>query len=239
MVPIDADPVGVEAVLGFRFTRRDLLTRALTHSSQRGETGGEPVPDSDNEQLEFLGDAVLGLVVSEFVLRFCPDFDEGRLSNVKSRLVNRVHLADVARSLGLGRHLLMGRGEERSGGRDKTSLLANALEAILGAVYLDGGLDAASAVVLSHVIGAADIRSLASDVNNLKTTLEVLAKSKDLPRPEYSVRAENAGFPQMFVADVRVGKALSAEGRGSSKKLAEMEAARAMLARLQTSPADR
>ncbi len=236
---MSSDLAGVEAAIGFRFTRPELLIRALTHSSHRGEAGAEPVPDADNEQLEFLGDAVLGLVVSEFVLRDCPDFDEGRLSNVKSRLVNRAHLADVARHLGVGHHLLMGRGEERSGGREKSSLLANALEAILGAVYLDGGLEAARGTVLTHIVAGADVRALATAaVNNVKTSLEILAKARDLPKPEYSVRAENAGFPQVFLAEVRLGKDLRAGGRGSSKKNAELEAATVMLARLQSPPVD-
>ncbi len=231
---MSADLAEVEAAIGIQFIDRKLLARALTHSSHRGETASERVPEADNEQLEFLGDAVLGLVVSEHVVRACPDFDEGRLSNVKSRLVNRAHLAEVARKLNIGEHLIMGLAEERSGGRAKTSLLANALEALLAAVYLDAGMAGARQMVVNHVVGDADMRALAiAAVNNIKTSLEILARSRDLPRPEYSVRAENSGFPQVFAAEVRVGKDLRAIGRGSSKKNAELDAARQMLAHLE------
>lgn len=228
-----ANLLGLEEAIGYRFNNAELLTRALTHSSHRGESGFDRVPDADNEQFEFLGDAVLGLVVSEHVIRSCPDLDEGRLSNVKSRLVNRAHLADVARHLNLGSYLVMGRAEERSGGRDKASLLANAFEALLAAVYLEGGIESARDVVLRHVVGNADLRALSTEwVNNVKTTLEMLARSRDLPRPEYLVKAENSGFPQMFSAEVRVGQDLRTSGRGTSKKSAELEAARKMLDQL-------
>jgi ribonuclease-3 len=232
---MSSDLADIEAAIGFQFDPRDLLLRALTHASYRGEAGHERVPEADNEQLEFLGDAVLGLVVSEHVIRACPDFDEGRLSNVKSRLVNRAHLADVARKLGVGRHLVMGRAENRSGGREKASLLANAFEAILAAVYLSGGLEPVRRVVLDHIVADADMRALAMAAgNNVKTTLEVLARSRGLAKPEYSVKAENSGFPQMFSAEVRVGKELIAGGRGSSKKIAELEAARKLVSALET-----
>ncbi len=225
------DLAEVEAAIGIPFTNRELLVRALTHSSHRGEAGSERIPEADNEQLEFLGDAVLGLVVTEHIVRACPDFDEGRLSNVKSNLVKRTHLAEVARKLRLGQHLLMGRGEESSGGREKTSLLADALEALLAAVYLDSGMAGARQVVLTHIVGDGDVRPLAAEAaNNVKNSLEKLARARDLPRPEYSVRSENYSFPQMFVAEVRIGKDLHASGRGSSKKNAELEAARGMLA---------
>jgi ribonuclease-3 len=232
---IHPEPVDLEAAIGFQFRNRDLLIRALTHASHRGESGQERVPQADNEQLEFLGDAVLGLIVSEYVIRMCPDFDEGRLSNVKSRLVNRAHLANVARNLRIGEHMVMGKAEDRSGGREKASLLANAAEALLAAVYLDGGLEPVRRIVLTHVIAGEDMRALATaSMNNIKTNLEIMARQRDLPKPEYSVRAEHAGYPQAFVAEVRVGKDLSASGRGRSKKNAEMEAARNLVLHLET-----
>ncbi len=232
-------PSAVEVSTGYAFRRAEWLTRALTHSSHRGEAGLERVPQADNEQLEFLGDAVLGLIVSEHLFLTCSDFDEGRLSNVKSRLVNRAHLAVVARRLDLGPHLLMGRGEALSGGREKASLLANALEALLGAIYLDGGLDALRPVVLRHIVADADVRALAvAAINNIKTSLEIMARSRGLPRPEYTVHAENAGFPQMFVAEVRVGKQWRGGGRASSKKGAESKAAAALVALLENQLAE-
>ena len=222
-----------EERLGVAFTDRHLLARALTHSSHRGESGAERRPDTDNEQLEFLGDAVLGLLVSEHVVRSCPELDEGRLSNVKHQLVNRGHLAEVARRLGIGELLLLGRGEEASGGRSKTSLLANALEALLGAMYLDSGIERVNGFVLAHVVADADLRAMAAvHGNNVKTTLDAMARARDLPKPEYSTVAENVDFPQSFVTALRVGEGFGAIGRGASKKAAEMEAARELLKKL-------
>lgn len=224
----------LESKIGHRFTHRDLLRRGLTHASHRGEAGLERLPEADNEQLEFLGDAVLGLAVSDHLYRSCPDFDEGRLSNVKSQIVSRTHLVAVARALGIGDFLVMGRAEDRSGGREKASLLANGLEAVLGAIYLDGGYDAARRFVLERIVGDVELRVLAAmPAHNVKTSLEMLARSRDLPKPEYSVRSENTGFPQMFAAEVRVGKDLVSQGRASSKKKAESAAAQGLLERLQ------
>ena len=231
---MNSELAALDAAIGYKFHRTDWLVRALTHSSHRGEAGLERVQEADNEQLEFLGDAVLGLIVSEHLFRVCPDFDEGRLSNVKSRLVNRAHLADVARRLEVGTYLLMGRGEALSGGRNKASLLANALEALLGAIYLDGGLAGVREFVSKHIIANADVRALAvSAVNNIKTSLEVKARSNGLPRPEYFVHAENSGFPQMFVAEVRIGREWRGGGRATSKKGAETQAAEALMALLE------
>jgi ribonuclease-3 len=228
-------PVDLEAAIGFQFRNRDLLIRALTHASHRGESGQERVPQADNEQLEFLGDAVLGLIVSEYVIRMCPDFDEGRLHNLKTRLINRTHLAEVARNLRIGEHMVMGKAEDRCGGREKDSVLANAAEALLAAVYLDGGIEPARRIVLTHVVAGEDMRALSTaGMNNIKSSLEIMVRKRNLPKPEYSVRAEHAGYPQEFVAEVRVGQDLSASGRGRSKKNAEMEAARNLLLRLET-----
>ena len=168
------DPAFVESAIGFHFTRRELLVRALTHSSHREESRAERVPEADNEQLEFLGDAVLGLVVSEHVTRICPEFDEGRLTNVKARLVNRTHLAEVARRLQIGAHLFLSKSEDSTGGREKNSLLANALEALLAAVYLEGGLEAARAVILNHIVADADVRALAVSAHNNVRVLSLI-----------------------------------------------------------------
>src|SRR5277367_1538986 len=181
----------VETTVGFHFRQRELLARALTHGSHLGESGLARSPQSDNEQLEFLSDAILGLIVSEHVVKSCPDFDEGHLSNVKHRLVNRMHLAEVARKLEIGKHLLLGRAEARSGGREKTSLLANAFEALLGAAYLDSGIEPVRQLVLRHVVGDANLRELGTMyLNNVKTTLESRARERNMARPEYNVRAE-------------------------------------------------
>lgn len=227
----------VEAAIGFRFKDRGLLSRALTHGSYRGESGAPRVPESDNEQLEFLGDAVLGLLVSEHVVRECPDFDEGRLSNVKHRLVNRQHLAEVGRKLQLGRHLMLGRSEDLGGGREKTSLLANAFEALLGAVYLDGGIDPVRSIVREHVVGGADLRSFGNVLfSNDKARLESLTRERGLPMPEYVVKTENSGYPQRFLAEVRIGSRAIARASETSKKKAELAAARELLRQLEESP---
>ena len=230
---MSADWDSAELRLGHRFGDRELLIRALTHSSHRGETGALRSPERDNEQLEFLGDAVLGLIVSEHVVRACPDLDEGRLSTVKHQLVNRVHLADVARRLGVGEMLMLGRGEESSGGRAKVSLLANALEALLGAMYLDAGLEPVRHFVLHNIVAEADIRALAAvQKKNVKASLEDLVRTRNLPKPEYATKVLNAGFPQSFVSELRVGRSWTTTGRGGSKKLAEMDAAREMMSLL-------
>jgi len=132
-----ADLAILEVKLGHRFTQSELLRRALTHSSLASETRGGSAPLSDNEQLEFLGDAVLGMVVSDVLFRRFPLFKEGELSTVKARLVSAAHLHGVARRLDLGEYLELGRGEEMSGGRSKKTLLVDALEAIIAAIYLE------------------------------------------------------------------------------------------------------
>src|SRR5450631_724975 len=148
-----AEPAILEVRLKYRFTNPELLRRALTHSSLASETrrgGGTGV--SDNEQMEFLGDAVLGMVVSDVLFRRFPLYKEGELSRVKAHLVSAAHLHGVARRLDLGDYLELGRSEEMSGGRTKKTLLVDALEAIIAAIYLDGGLEAACGFIVEHVM---------------------------------------------------------------------------------------
>src|SRR5438876_148750 len=133
----------LETALGRRFQNRELLLRALTHSSRFHESQAAELPDpsSDNEQMEFLGDAVLGFLVSESLVARFPSYPEGRLSKLKAHLVSAAHLYEVARRIELGQYLFLGRGEEMSGGRDKRTLLVNCLEALIAALYLDGGIE--------------------------------------------------------------------------------------------------
>ena len=140
----------LEDLLGHRFSDRELLMRALTHSSHAHEVGDESASDaiSDNEQLEFLGDAVLGFVTSRALFERFPNWNEGRLSKTRAHLVSARHLIKVAKQVGLGNFLRLGRGEERSGGRQKSALLVDALEALIAALYLDGGIDAAREFIL-------------------------------------------------------------------------------------------
>src|SRR6202035_2301301 len=147
----------LEAALGYHFRRRAVIEQAVTHSSQAREQEAQQASEgkykvSDNEQLEFLGDAVLSLVTSEELFQRFPQFREGELSKLRAHLVSERHLIRVAQELELGHYLRLGRGEEKSGGRGKTALLVDALEAVLAAIYLDGGLDAARRLVLDHIV---------------------------------------------------------------------------------------
>src|SRR5579884_3150910 len=152
----------LEQALGYQFRDHALLSRALTHKSRAYEDGCKP-GRGDNEQLEFLGDSILGFLVSEALVHHFPSWPEGRLSRVKAHLVSASHLHDVAQDLHVGDHLLLGRGEERSGGRNKRALLADALEALIAALYLDGGIDAARSFVERHVIGGLNGEELVFD----------------------------------------------------------------------------
>src|SRR5947208_3897895 len=146
----------LEQAIGHVFSSPELMERALTHSSQARETEmlrpGPTQRARDNEQLEFLGDAVLGLVTTEELFRRFPEFTEGQLSKLRAHLVSKNHLIRVAEQLQLGRYLRLGRGEEKSGGRNKAALLVDALEAVLGAVYLDAGLEAVRKIILERIV---------------------------------------------------------------------------------------
>src|SRR5215472_9704267 len=145
----------LEESLGHKFQNRDILIRTLTHSSRVHERGAalQPATGADNEQMEFLGDAVLGFLISEALVQRFPSYPEGRLSKLKAHLVSAAHLHEVARELELGQYLLLGRGEEMSGGRGKRTLLVDCLEALIAALYLDGGMEAARELVNRRVIG--------------------------------------------------------------------------------------
>src|SRR5579884_4453163 len=159
---MNESPETLERALGYTFRDRELLDRALTHKSRAYEDGFEP-GRGDNEQLEFLGDSILGFLVSEALVRQFPSWPEGRLSRVKAHLVSATHLHEVAQDLRLGEHLLLGRGEELSGGRQKRALLADAVEALIAAVYLDGGITAAQRFVEDRVIGGLNGEELEFD----------------------------------------------------------------------------
>src|SRR3979490_655582 len=147
----------LETALGYHFRRRAVVEQAVTHSSQAREQEAQQAGDkynvSDNEQMEFLGDAVLALVTSEELFQRFPQFREGELSKRRAHLVSERHLIQVARQLELGHYLRLGRGEEKSGGRNKTALLVDGLEAVLGAMYVDSGMETVRRVILQHIIG--------------------------------------------------------------------------------------
>src|SRR4051794_536544 len=192
-----AEPATLEAVLQYRFRDQELLRRALTHSSLANETnsgGGGPI--ADNEQLEFLGDSILGFLISEALVLRHPEHREGDLSRHKAHLVSAAHLHGVARRLDLGSYLELGRSEEMSGGRAKKTLLVDALEALIAAIYLDGGLQPIREFVMDHVLDApfsGDEESgtdIQPAITNFKSALQELAQSRNLAQPRYSIVRE-------------------------------------------------
>ena len=200
-----------------------LMEQALTHRSFAYENGGLPT----NERMEFLGDAVLGLVVTESLYRRYPDVAEGQLAKMRAAIVNARALADVARSLGLGALLRLGRGEEITGGRDKSSILADTLEAVIGAVYLEHGLVAAEAVVRRLFDPLVEHASTLGAGLDWKTSLQELTAALALGVPDYSVEEWGPDHAKVFRARVTLVDAVWGEGEGSSKKEAEQQAAEA------------
>ena len=199
----------------------DLIDRALTHRSFAYENGGLPT----NERLEFLGDSVLGLIVTDTLFRRHPDLPEGNLAKLRAAVVNSRALASVARGLGLGGYVRLGKGEEATGGRDKSSILADTLEAVIGAVYLAGGLDAADALVhrLFDPVIAKSARLGAG--LDWKTSLQELTAAQELGGPEYLVDESGPDHQKSFRAVARIGGQVYGRGEGRSKKEAEQQAA--------------
>lgn len=222
----------LEAALGHRFRDPRLLARALTHSSRRAEAS--PGVVQDNEQLEFLGDSVLTLVASQFLLRCYPDWSEGRLSKSRARLVSARALAAAARRLGLGRYLLLGRGEEKTGGREKAALLADAYEALVGAIFLDAGLEPAAAFAeRTLLLPAAEEQGVALARSDHKSALQEWLQARGRRPAEYAVIAESGpDHRKLFTVEVRIEGRPAATGQGPSKKEAELAAAGQALAAL-------
>lgn len=212
-----------------------MLERALTHKSCIYEKHPEQEP-ADNEQLEFLGDAILGFLVSETLVTRHPDYPEGRLSKLKAHLVSASHLHRVAVEFHLGEHLLLGRGEEMSGGREKKALLANALEALIAAVYLDGGIQPVREFVVRHIIGDAVPHETSAEVADYKSALQEMAQSLKLPQPRYvTVEERGPEHAKTFLVEVRVGREWASRAEGLSKKSAGQRAAQQVLQQLAAS----
>lgn len=199
----------------------ELLERALTHRSYAYEHGGLPT----NERLEFLGDSVLGLVVTESLFRLHPDLSEGQLAKLRAAVVNMRALADVGRSLGLGEFVRLGRGEEATGGRDKSSILADTVEALIGAVYLYSGFDAASGLVHRLVDDLIDESATLGAGLDWKTSLQELTSEFALGVPEYEVTEAGPDHAKVFTASAVIGGTVYGTGQGRSKKEAEAGAA--------------
>lgn len=222
-----ADPGAAPDVLadriGYPFSDPELLLRALSHRSWCAESGGQP----SNERLEFLGDAVLGLVVAEHCYRTYPALPEGALAKVRAAVVNTAVLAEVARELGLGAFLRLGRGEDASGGRRKASILANAVEAVIGAVYLDGGWPDATRLVLDLLGPRIADAAAGPGAEDFKTRLQELVLRLVAELPRYEVEGAGPDHARRYTASVAVADEVVGRGEGRSKKDAEQAAARA------------
>ena len=215
------DRAGLLDALGVPDLEPDALELALTHRSYAYENGGLPT----NERLEFLGDSVLGLVVTDGLYTRHPDLSEGRLAKLRAAVVNAKALADVGRSLGLGPHLRLGRGEETTGGREKSSILADTVEALLGAIYVQYGFDGAARVVrtlFDPLVADAATKGAGLD---WKTSLQELSAAHGLGVPDYLVEETGPDHAKWFNARVRVGEQRYGSGEGRSKKEAEQQAA--------------
>ncbi len=227
--------------MDYRFSDTELLCRALTHSSLANElrASGAASAVDDNEQLEFLGDSVLGFLVAEALVRRYPEYREGELSRQKAHLVSAAHLHGVARRLDIGSFLDLGRSEEMSGGRAKKTLLVDGLEAVIAAIFLDGGLEAARGFISAHVLDApfsgdedagTDIQPA---IENFKSALQELAQARKLPQPRYTiVRERGPEHSKTFTVEVRVGRDWSGQAEGRTKKVAAQRAARGVYERL-------
>lgn len=223
----------LELLLDYTFNDQEILVQALTHPSYLHEISG--YNGGDYQRLEFLGDAVLGMLLAEMLFTRYPEWDEGALSQLRSRLAGQDVLAERARSLGIGGSILLGRGEEQTAGRDKDSILADVLESIIAALYRDGGIQAARTLVVrlfEGMIGNPDLIVLGRDS---KSELQEFLCSHVSPLPEYRL-IEESGPPhnRLFVFQILSGGTIIGTGHGKSKKIAQQAAAAEALARLQS-----
>jgi ribonuclease-3 len=235
------DDSELEERLGYRFQRRELLEQALTHSSalsdlragRTEEAAGKAQPE-DYERLEFLGDAVLELLTREYLLEKFPEWNEGQLSKSRARLVNARSLETAARHLAIGKHLRLGRGEEKTGGREKPALLADAFEAVVAAVYLDAGLSAAREVLRRVLLEPAlEERGEGMAESDQKSALQEFLQGRGQSPAEYRVAGESGPDHQkVFQVEVWTGGKYLASGAGGTKKEAEQRAARSALEQL-------
>jgi len=247
-VQVEGTLAELETTLGHAFAKAELLVRALTHRSSANEqavlNGAGGPSGANNERLEFLGDAVLGLVVAEALFQSHPDWKEGELTRVRAQLVSRQHMAEVALAVGLGSHLRLSKSEDRSGLRRKSTVLSNTMEAVIAAVFLDGGLEPVRALARRWVMGEAadqlaeELRS-GEALGNYKSALQERLQAVQAGSPVYRVKSESGpDHRKRFLVEVRLqlgeadaGKPL-ARGMGSTKKHAEQDAARRALDRL-------
>ncbi len=226
---VSGDTAELESAIGYSFQNPQLLLRSLTHSSRSQEASGEE--ELSNEQMEFLGDAILGFLVSEVLVRRFPGYSEGQLSKLKAHLVSALHLHRAAQRLEMGRFLRLGRGEERSGGRTKKALQVDAFEALVAAIYLDGGVEPARAFVGRWILDYVDGRQIRSE--DYKSELQELLQGRHAPQPHYIVvRERGPEHDKVFTVQVRIGAEQVAEAEGDSKKAAQQAAAQIALEKL-------
>jgi ribonuclease III len=228
----------LEERLGYRFKRPELLERALTHSSavpelkaEHAETSPDPAAVQDNERLEFLGDAVLELLAREYLLTSFPEWNEGQLSKSRAGLVNAHSLEDAARRIRLGEHLRLGRGEEKTGGREKPTLLADAFEAVVAAVYLDSGL-VATREMLTRLLFEQTLESRGARIadSDRKSALQEFLQGRGEAPAEYRLSGESGPDHQkLFQVEVWINGERMARGEGSTKKEAEQRAAQSAM----------
>lgn len=220
--PVEVPVEDLDRAIGITFNDPSLREAALTHRSFAFEHGLRVT----NERLEFLGDSVLGLVVTDMAYRTYPDLPEGALAKLRAAIVNMTALADVARSLDLGRMVLLGKGEEQSGGRDKSSILADALEAVFGAVYLDRALPSATELIERLFRPRMEAYVRGEGDRDYKTILQEVASQRLHSMPDYRIRERGPDHQKEFTATVFLAGEALGEGTGRSKKEAEQQAAR-------------
>ncbi|MBW2120659.1 MAG: ribonuclease III [Deltaproteobacteria bacterium] len=225
----------VQVRLGYRFRNEELLNQAVTHRSYAHENPGHGL--CDNERLEFLGDAVLNAVTSHLVMSRFPDKPEGELTRIRSSVVSKRALARVAREVGLGEFLLLGKGEDRTGGRGKASILADSYEAVVGAVYLDGGYQGAFEMLQAHLSGRLEAAGLKAGKQDFKTLLQEQSQRQQQTMPCYTLVSESGpDHDKRFRVSVSIGGVAMGQGEGKSKKEAEQQAAEQALKRLRAGP---
>jgi ribonuclease-3 len=222
----------LQQAIGYRFRDRGLLEHAMTHTSRANEDVSGGV--RDNESLEFLGDAVLGFLIADMLFNEFPEHDEGQKSKIKAALVSTATLARLAERLSLGEHLLLGRGEEKTGGRQKQALLADSYEALIAAIYLDGGIEHVRAFVAREFAALVDeARQAGAAGQDYKSALQELVQSRNDPLPEYRlVGTLGPDHRKQFQVEVVLKGEPIAEATGTSKKEAEQEAARLAMEKL-------
>ena len=222
-----SDLNALEVALGHTFGDVSLLRQAMVHRSYGAEVPG----NESNERFEFLGDTVLQLIVTDFIFAEYPDLPEGELAKIRAASVNRHILHEIATELGVGDHILLGKGEEASGGREKPSILADAMEAVLAAVYLDSDLETVGALIMRLWETRIRVRSTAPGRRDYKTRLQE-ALAREGRRPRYRVSAEGPDHEKMFTAELLIEGEIRGRGTGRSKKAAEQMAAEIALSHI-------